>query len=210
MNKRLLSVFALLIGFGVLFWFFPLFHIVSLHQVAKQQQNAVFDANVLAREFWKIKLLPAVDHATPISDLWKALAADPVAARKKFGHSPGMSSVTYFLIQGSGKITKAEKDAVQLAPDGANPEIVKLSTGLVFGNAVRDCTGLMNGSDFPNSQDFNDLSTALNHIVETEVIPALREKAAPGKMLRFAGCLEIEEGETPKIPRIVPIRIEIE
>jgi predicted lipoprotein len=210
MNKRFLWAAAAFIGLGILFWLFPLFHIVPIREAKKQQQDAPFDAPGFARNFWKDKFIPAADHATPLSDLWKALASDPAAARKKFGYSPGMSSVAYFLVQGSGKITRTDKDAVQLTLDGANPAIAELSTSLVFGNAVRDCTGLLNGSDFPNSQDFNNISTELNHIVETNAIPLLREKASSGKSVRFAGCLEIEEGEIAKIPRLTPIRVAIE
>jgi predicted lipoprotein len=121
-----------------------------------------------------------------------------------------MSSVAYFLVQGSGRITKVDKDVIELAFDSANPPMTALSTGLIFGNAVRDCTGLVNGSDFPNSQDFNDISTELNHIVETKVIPVLKEKASPGKTVHFVGALAMEEGDIPKTPLITPVKVAIE
>src|SRR5262245_52176684 len=125
MNKRLLWwMFASLIVPGVLFWCFPLFHVVPLHEAAKQQQNAAFDAAAFASNFWKTKLLPAADRATSTPDLWKALASDQAAARKKFGHSPGMSSVAYFLVQGSGTIASVHKDAVQLTGVGTHPQIL--------------------------------------------------------------------------------------
>ena len=58
--------------------------------------------------------------------------------------------------------------------NSTNAEIT-LQTGLVFGDAIRDGTGLLNASDYPNSQDFNDISAALNHLVETRVLPDLRD-----------------------------------
>jgi predicted lipoprotein len=210
MNRRPLLALALPLLLGILLWRVPLFHIIPLRQTQQQQRNAALDATAFARDFWKDKLLPATDQATPVSELWKALASDPVAARKEFGHSPGMSSVAYFLVQGSGKVTKTEKDIVQLSLDTTNPPIIELSAGLIFGNAIRDSSGSLNGSDFPNSQDFNDISTELNHIVETEVIPSLRQKAQLGKRVRFAGALEIEEGEIPKIPLVTPIKVDLE
>jgi predicted lipoprotein len=208
MKSRLVWAFALLVGLAVLFRLFPLFHVVSIQTAQKQRQSATSIPAAFAADFWKNKLLPATDHATPISELWKALAADPAAARKKFGQSPGMSSVTYFLVRGSGKVAKVDKDNVQLSLENPPPETLELSTGLIFGNALRDSTGLLNGSDFPNSQDFNDLSTELNHLVEASVIPALREKTVPGAVIHFVGCLELDEGEPPKVPRIIPVKVE--
>ena len=210
LSKRPLWVLASLIVVSVLVWRFPLFHVVSLRQAQKQQQNTAFDAAATARAFWQDKILPASEHGIGLTELWKALATDPTAARKKFGHSPGISSVTCFLIQGSGKISKVEKDAVQLTLDSSNPELMELSTSLVFGNAVRDCTGLLNGSDFANSQDFNNISAELNHIVETEVIPPLRRMATPGKTVRFGGCIELDDGDLPKVPRLIPIKVSSE
>jgi predicted lipoprotein len=210
MKPHFLWGFTSLAALALLFWLFPLFHVVPLRQAQQQQQSQNFDHALFARNFWKEKLLPATEISPRISELWNALANDPAAARKQFGHSPGMSSVAYFLVQGSGRIAKTDKDGVQIKLDGTNPPIANLSTGLIFGNAVRDCTQLVNGSDFPNSQDFNDISTELNHIVETEVIPLLKEKAAPGRTVHFAGALEIEEGDVPKAPLITPVKVVIE
>jgi predicted lipoprotein len=210
MNRRLLLVFASLLALAVLLWLFPLFRVVPLRQAQQRQQSTAFNRTTFATAFWKDKLLPATEHAPHLSELWTAFAKDPAAARKQFGHSPGMSSVAYFLVRGSGRISKADKAVVELALDATNPPITTLSTGLIFGNAIRDCTGLVNGSDFPNSQDFNDISAELNHIVETEVIPVLRDKAAPGKIVHFAGALEIEDGDLPKIPIITPIKVAVE
>jgi predicted lipoprotein len=203
-------VFAAALALAVLFWRFPLFRVVPLDHAQQQHRSTALDHRAFASTFWKDKLLPTSERAPALSDLWTALATDPAAARKRYGHSPGMSSVTYFLVQGSGRVAKVGKDAIELALDPTNPPVAQLSTGLIFGNALRDCTGLVNGSDFPNSQDFNDISTELNHIAETEIIPLLREKAASGKTVHFAGALEIEEGDVPKLPLITPIKATIE
>src|SRR5215510_2550322 len=98
LNKRLLWALASLIALGVLFWRFPLFHVVALSPGTKPGSVAV-NASDSARAFWKDTLLPAADHAISISELWKASVHDLAGARKKFGQSPGMSSITYFLVQ---------------------------------------------------------------------------------------------------------------
>ena len=84
---------------------------------------------------------------------------------------------------------------VALQGEAKEPDIV-LQTGLLFGNTVRDATGLLDASNFPDSRQFNEISTELNRIVEARVIPILKEKAAVGRQIDFAGCAEIpDEGE---------------
>ena len=200
------------IGFllaATLGWLLPPFHVVSLRQARQAQQQGKFDAPSFARQFWDEKLLPAASNAVPVGELLAALAQDPAAARQRFCRSPGLSATTYAFVKGSGRIVSIEKDAIRLALDGAVAGTqIELATGLLFGNAVRDASGLLNVSDFPNSQEFNDLSTELNRLVETQVVPALREHAAAGQMLRFTGCIELEESDTPKVLSVIPLKLE--
>ena len=98
-------------------------------------------------------------------------------------------------------------DSIVVALDGTEAK-VSLSVGLLFGNTVRDASGLLDVSAFPNSQEFNDLSTQLNGIVETRVAPALRDKAAVGKAIRFAGCAELEEDAKSDVLPVIPIKVE--
>ncbi|HXI75033.1 MAG TPA: DUF2291 family protein, partial [Pyrinomonadaceae bacterium] len=143
-------------------------------QQARQQQ-AAFDPAAFAKTFWEKQLLPATDRATPATEVLALLARDRAAAAKRFGRSPGLSSIVYFFVNGFGQITAIDKDSIQIALSGADGKtIVQLNTGLLFGNTVRDGCGLLNVSDFPNSQDFNDLSTELNRLTETRVFPELR------------------------------------
>ena len=202
-----------LIGVGllivaVLLWRFPLVRVVSLKE-AKAREVVAFDAEAFARDFWAAKLLPATAKATELTELLAALAKDPAAARKQFGRSLGMSSTTAVFVRGAGRVTAIEEDFVRVAVSGA-PEgtEVLLATGLLFGNAVRDGTGLLDVSAYADSQDFNKLSTALNTIVETTVSPALREQAKVGRELRFAGCLELEEDAGAANVPIVPVKVE--
>jgi len=198
---------AALIAAG-LCWLFPPFHIVPLRDARQKQQHAAFDAATFAVAFWDKQLLPATDHAALCAEVLSALLGDPEAARKRFGRSPGLSTSCYFFVKGSGKITAIEKESTRIALDDAHMKTpVRLYTSLLFGNSVRDATGLLNISDFPNSQDFNDLATELNRLVETRVLPELRERAAVGKTIRFAGCIELTDAAPPKVMEIVPVKI---
>jgi len=201
--RRLLAVLVL----GAVLWLFPPFHIIRLKS-RPVERPATFDPAAFAADFWQSTLPPACGRAPQLADLLQLLNRDPGAARKRFGHSPGLGSTTLFLVQGSGRVNAVDEKeiGVELTPV-ANVKLA-LVTGLIFGNAVRDGTGLLDPSAFSNSQQFNDISTELNRLVETKVLPDLRQHAAAGKEIRFAGCFELEDGPLPQALQIIPIKVE--
>jgi predicted lipoprotein len=89
------------------------------------------------------------------------------------------------------------------------PDVV-VSTGPVFGNAVRDGSGAFAPEQYPNSGDFNALSAELNKLVKLKVFPMLRERATVGSNLHFVGVAEVTEddGPTPLPLRLVPVLVE--
>ena len=191
-------------------WFFPLFHIVSLERAAKEKAAATFDPQTFAERFWNEELLKSLDKTVKADALLSAIRTSAAEAKKKFGHSIGVSeSYTYFIAD-SGRVVAASDDEIALAvtPGVTNAEIVLLS-GLLFGNAIRDGTGLLNVNDYPNSQDFNAISEALNHLVETRVQPQLREIAKIGATIRFVGCAEVNDESSDLKPlRVAPVLAE--
>jgi len=208
MRRFVLWLIAFAIA-AVLCWLWPPFRIVPLGQAQQQQLRGAFDAPAFARAFWDQRLLPATARAVSVAELLSGLAHDPAAARQRFGRALGLSSTTCFFVSGSGRVIAIDKEGVNVAledvPAGSG---VRLMTGLLFGNAVRDATGLLDVNEFPNSQDFNAISAELNHLVETEVLPALRSHSAVGKQIRFAGCLELEEGTAPNVLPVIPVKVE--
>jgi predicted lipoprotein len=206
--KRLLAWSVGVFAASVLSWFFPLFHVVPLRQARQIQQQAGFDAVSFSRQFWQQKLLPATAKATNVAELAAALATDHSGARKHYGHSPGLGTTTYFFVNGTGHVTAIEKENICVTLDTQPTCSVNLFTGLLFGNAVRDSSGLLDSSAFGNSQDFNALSTELNHLVETEVVPALREKASIGKAIQFAGCIALGEEAPAKTLQMIPVKVD--
>jgi len=201
-----------IVAFGLLCWLFPPFRIVPLKQAQAEAKLAVFDAPAFAANFWTNRLIPALGRAADATRVLDALARDPRHAREQFGRSVGLSSSCYFFLRGAGTVVSAGAKGVGLALTNSAPEPdVRLLTGLLFGNAVRDATGLLDPGQFANSQHFNDLATELNRIVETRVLPQLREQALPGRRLRFVGCVELDEGAEVSRPlAIVPVQVSVE
>jgi predicted lipoprotein len=193
-------------------WVFPPFHIVPLKIATAEKAAATFDPATFADTFWTKKLLPTLPKAINAQTLLTAIQADPAAAKTNFSRSVGIGGTYYYFLSGTGQVTAVSDDEVSLAitPGSTNTE-VSLQTSLIFGNALRDGTSLLNVNDYPNSQDFNAISEALNHLVETRVLPKLREQAKIGAKISFSGCTEIDDESTDLKPlKIIPIKIENE
>ena len=210
--KRGTSIVLTLALLAAICWLFPLFHLVPLKQEQGRQTATEFNATNFATAFWNEKLLKPLDRAADAGQVLTALSADSQKARTQFGRTLGMSSSTLFFLRGTGHVISVNKKGVALAlKDGGDTGDILLPTGLLFGNAVRDGTGLLDASAFPNSQNFNDLSTELNHIVETALLPQLRELAKPGVKLSFAGCAEIAEEDADVKPlKVIPVSVKLE
>jgi predicted lipoprotein len=210
--KRFVPWLILIVATAGICWRFPLFHVVSLQRATEEKAAATFNPTAFAEKFWNEKLLKSLDRAVETEVLFPAIQANPSAAKKNFSRGVGVSeSYTYFL-SGRGHVVAVRKDEILLAVTaGTTNAEVALQTGLLFGNAIRDGTGLLNVNDYPNSQDFNAISEALNRIVETRVQPKLREVARAGAVIRFTGCAEVNDESTDLKPlKVVPIQAEVQ
>ena len=206
--KRAVQSFFALVTFTILCWLFPLFHVVPLKTATAEKAAATFNATQFAETFWTNQLLAAAGKTVRAEVLVPAIQADPAAAKKIFSRSVGLSEGYFYFVSGRGRVLAVTEDEITLAvTEGATNAEVSLQAGLVFGNALRDGTGLLNASDYPNSQDFNDISAALNHIVETSVLPKLHQQAKAGATIAFIGCAEVDDESADLKPlKVIPIQ----
>lgn len=177
-----------------------------------KKAEAAFDPAEFAETFWNERLLKSFSQAVPAQTLIAAIQSDPAAAGKKFSRSLGLSDSYFYFIAGRGRVLEVTEDEITLAvTESATEAEVSLQVGFLFNNAIRDGTGLLNVNNFPNSQDFNAISEALNHIVETRVQPALREQAKVGSVIQFVGCAEVDDETMDLKPlKVVPIQAEVQ
>jgi len=210
---RAVRWFIALVIFAGICCRFPLFHVVTIKTATAEKVAATFNATSFAETFWTNLLLASASGKTVRTEiLLPAIQADPAGAKKKFARSLGLSENYFFFVSGSGRIMAVSDDFVSLAvTSGSTNTEISLQTGLVFGDAVRDGTGLLNASDYPNSQDFNDISAALNHLVEARVLPQLRQQAKVGANISFVGCAEVDDESTDLKPlKVIPIQTEVQ
>lgn len=206
-SNRTLFVALAVMAAAVLCWRFPLFHIVSLKGVREQRRAEAFDARKAAAAEWNAKVIPATKQGVEVKELIAGLAKNAAFARQRHGRTGDLGGSTFFVVKGLGRVAAVNDDTVVVEVQGGDAK-VSLKVGPIFGSVVRDASGLSDASTYPSSQDFNDLSTELNRIVETQIAPALLQKARPGKMIRFAGCVELEEDAKVDSLVVVPVTIE--
>jgi predicted lipoprotein len=204
--------FVLLAVVVGLLYRYPLFRIVRLHEAKQQRSEQEFDPARFAQQFWEEQLLGAVGNTVDAITLMKAVREDPRSAKDRHGQSLGIGSVYCYFLRGNGYVVAINADSVDLSLTGAGGEAdVTIQTGLIFGNAIRDGSALIDVNQFPNSQDFNKISEAINAIVETRVLPPFKEQVNVGAKIEFAGCAEILDEALDLDPlRIVPIVLTIQ
>jgi predicted lipoprotein len=171
---------------------------------------ATFDAAAFTAEFWRGKLQPAAARSPALAPIAVAVRADPMAAAKQHGHKVGEGTTWYYFARGSGRVTAVEKSRLLVELDGAPGAIVAVRTGPVFGNAVRDGSGLLELNRVPGLAEFNAVSAELNRRVEQTVQPPLKTGVEVGARVAFVGCAEAPEsvGHGPLLV-LVPVQAEI-
>jgi predicted lipoprotein len=195
LNRRPALLLAAAAGAGALLYFFPLFHVVALTPTAPAGTPAVpsgFDPVATAAKFWRGDLPAAQSHAVELAQLAPAIRANAESARTQHAKAAGLGTAYYF-VRGRAKVVARERNLLRLAPVGAGSEVITVRLGPVFGNTVRDGTGLLDVNAFPGLQEFNALSAELNALVEKSVLPLLRDQAAVGTVIELLGCAEAPE-----------------
>jgi len=210
--KRISVTICCILLVAIAFWFFPLLHIVHTNSAAPAEHETAFNASEFAKTFWKDQLAPSLAQAPDAATILAALSANRESARTQFGRKVGVSRASLYVMRGSGTIVSVDNKGVGIGLDNdAKHADVTLQTGLLFGNTVRDATDLLDASKFPDSRQFNEVSTELNHIVEADVIAVLKQNATDGRRVTFAGCVEIQDqADIPHPLTLIPLQVHID
>jgi predicted lipoprotein len=209
--RRFLIVVGILIVAGVLFWFFPLFHVVAVGP-QRGSSAAEVSAEEFAKTFWSERLVPAFGRAADAATVLAALREAPEEARKQFGRSAGLGRASIYFLKGGGTVVAVDERGVGVAlQKNATALDIMLQSGLTSGNTVRDATGLLAASEYPNLQQFNEVSTELNRIVDKSVIPNLTQSAKIGRRVEFVGCARVLNlpGDVQPL-RVIPLDVRFE
>jgi predicted lipoprotein len=203
----------------VLLYFFPLVRIRKLESASTQDSqtqsesrgadgNAIpaSDINAFVESLWTQRLPEAAENASTVDDVLALAASDASEAQKRFGRQVGLGGPTFFFLRGRGQIESVNENECRLIIDGRSQRVA-LEIGILVSNAVRDATGLVSVDDFPNSQDFNQLSTELNKRCESDVIAPIRDQLVVGSTIEFVGCGEVRDGGGFNSLKLIPVHL---
>lgn len=166
---------------------------------------ASFSATAFVETFWLKRLQPAARQVPELAPFLVAVRTDRRAAMAAFSQRGGLGGADRVFLRGSGRVVAVERNRVVLDVEGHQ---VALETGPVFGNVVRDGCGLLEVNEVPGLAEFNEVSAAINRVVEERIQPMIRSGAKVGALLSFAGCAEVPEvlpGPPAPVLLLVPV-----
>jgi predicted lipoprotein len=203
------KIFKYLAGIlAILLVIFLSLDIHRLDSARARPAGEVFDVEVYVQNLWADQMPARLEEAVPAGRLFRMLEEYPDQAFENYSHKLGISNTHYFFLRGEGIVRSVGEEYITVGID--DNKMVELETVFIFGNAVRDGSGLVNIDDFENMMDFNLVSVHLNRKVKREVADPLREKVRQGTRIRFTGAAEINrlDIQTDRL-KVIPLITEL-
>ena len=197
---------AIVLGFVI----YPPFHVHRLERAAtvSGSPRGAVDLEQVAATFWDEQLLSPAAQPVDARVLLDALSNDAVAAAR-YGRRTGIGGKTTFFLKGEGRVETIERSGIGLQVETTMPIATRvvMVTGPIFGNGLRDATGMLSSKEF-TSLDFNQLGAELNKLAEARAQPALRAGSRKGATLSFVAAGELDDSSqgTPVL-KLVPITV---
>lgn len=166
-----------------------------------------FDAKTFVEGIWAKELLGVYHSAIDLPVLLNRLRQDPDATFAEEAQALGIGNIGYFKVKGMGTVADVQENQVLLQVEG---QTVEIETEFIFGNAVRDASGLIRINDYDETADFNSISESINDKIRAEVIPSFKAKVKTGDQLRFEGALELNKAHLNLDQlEIIPVSLQI-
>lgn len=170
-----------------------------------------FDAVAFSKELWEEKLPARISTAVDLSMFIKAAQSNPADALSKYTNALGIGNYRYALIKTEGIVTEINDDDMTLQVKlGDSLMTVKLAIEFIYGNAIRDASGLVDVKGFPNTMDLNNISEELNQRVRKTVLPPFKTAIKKGDKILVAGAIEIHKEHIKwNELEIIPVQLQI-
>ena len=200
-------------GIWIIIILFLGYHSVYFKKLeGKLAATSKFDAKEYAQKFWKEKLTPELSKAIELNNLISLLRINPNETFDKHSRALGIGNIRFFLVRGEGEITSVNENDISVLVKSDTAQMpAKLITEYVFGNAVRDASGLLDINEFTNMNDFNSISEELNSIVREKVLPPVKANAKKGMKIQWVGAVELNrEHLNLNDIEVIPIEMKIQ
>lgn len=179
-----------------------------LHEVKASADEKKFNVEAFSKDLMDHKM-PSV-AAINIDIFFNRLKNDFERLMEEQGRQLGVSDQRYFMVEGKGVIITVEEENM-LIQIGEEKEIeLRIATDFIFGNTLRDASGLVSISDYANTMDFNNISVEMNKLVRQDIILPMLDQVQPGSKVIFKGATKINIKEPSlKDLRVIPVQLKI-
>ncbi|GAA0880395.1 hypothetical protein GCM10009119_33650 [Algoriphagus jejuensis] len=165
-------------------------YIQPLDQRQAENHQEVFDAHEYVESIWDQELSEVYRDAPDFLQLITDLKSDAAATFEKSGNALGIGNIGYFRVKGEGRVTSVDENHVLLQ---VGDKSVEIETEFIYGNALRDASGLVKINDYPNTSDFNTISEEINAKIRQDIVPAFRSALKTGDQVSFEGAMELNQ-----------------
>jgi predicted lipoprotein len=177
----------------------------------KNNTAVAFDAVGFSKKLWAEQMPAKMDSAVALSVLVDAVTKSEADGFSKYSNSLAVGNYRYALVKTEGVATDVKEDEVLVDVAVGDAVLhISVATEFIYGNAVRDASGLLQVKDYPNTADLNNISEALNKIIRTEVLPPFKTTVKKGSVVNIVAAVEINAAHINwQGLELLPIRISI-
>jgi predicted lipoprotein len=177
----------------------------------KNNAAAAFDAAAFSKKLWEEQMPAKLDSAIALSVLIGAVGKSEADAFNKYSNALAIGNYRYALVKFDAVVADIKEDELLLnIQTGDSVLQARLATEFIYGNAIRDASGLVQVKDYPNTSDLNSISEELNKIIRSSVLPAFKKTVQKVDKISGVAAVEINKEHIHwQGLELLPVRISI-
>lgn len=149
-----------------------------------------------------------IKKAVDVAEVAKAIKADSGAATKKYGTQEDASATAVFSVKiagTAGKVDPLGNLPVTVVGMPAGVKVLVQLGPVLTGSEIRDATGTVHFSQFPDQTAYLGAATALNSQVKKNVLSTLKPAELAGKQVTVVGAFALSD---PAELDVVPVKVD--
>lgn len=174
----------------------------KLSTMGNNQAPAV-DFSLLADSLY-FKAMSVKDYSLDVNQLLNEFTLDADQAMETHGNRLGIGQSSYFMVTVDGQVKEKTPSGLEVV---SGDKTFEIDTKYVFGNAIRDASGLVKLTDFKTNASFNKLSESLNSLIREQVLPEQLAKVEAGDKVLVTGAIKLSKKQEEAL-RVQAVKIQ--